>query len=186
MLKDILVVVKGGGDLATGVVHRLHRVGMKVIITELAQPTVIRRAVAFASAGFEGEVTVEGVVARRVKDAAQALALLPEGIIPVVVDPQASALCPEPFGLAQGRRVEGVRKLKPTVVVDAIIAKRNTGTRITYAPVVVALGPGLKTRAVGLGQGDLHRGGGPGPGLCRGQADGQSRGGQQRQCHKDG
>ncbi len=143
MLKDILVVVKGGGDLATGVVHRLHRVGIKVIITELAQPTVIRRAVAFASAVFEGEVTVEGVVARRVKDAAQALALLPEGVIPVVVDPQASALCPEPFGLAQGRRVEGVRELKPTVVVDAIIAKRNTSTKISDAPVVVALGPGF-------------------------------------------
>ena len=135
MLQDILVVVKGGGDLATGVAHRLHRVGMKVIVTELAQPTVIRRAVAFASAVFEGEVTVEGVVARRVEDAAQALALLPEGIIPVVVDPQASVLRPE--------RVEGVGELKPTAVVDAIIAKRNTGTKITDAPVVVALGPGF-------------------------------------------
>lgn len=143
MLEDILVVVKGGGDLATGVAHRLHRVGMKVIITELAQPTVIRRAVAFASAVFEGEVTVEGVVARRVEDATQALALLSEGIIPVLVDPQASVLRPEPFDRAQDRVVEGVRQLKPTAVVDAIIAKRNTGTRITDAPVVVALGPGF-------------------------------------------
>ena len=64
-------MVKGGGDLATGVAHRLHRVGMKVVVTELAQPTVIRRAVAFASAVFEGEVAVEGVVARRVEDAAR-------------------------------------------------------------------------------------------------------------------
>jgi xanthine dehydrogenase accessory factor len=127
MLEGILVVVKGGGDLATGVAHRLHRVGMKVIVTELAQPTVIRRAVAFASAVFEGEVTVEGVVARRVEDVAQALALLPKGIIPVVVDPHASV----------------VQGLKPTVVVDAIIAKRNTGTKISDAPVVVALGPGF-------------------------------------------
>lgn len=127
MFEDVLVVVKGGGDLATGVAHRLHRVGMKVVVTELAQPTVIRRAVAFASAVFEGEVTVEGMVARRVEDATQALALLPEGIVPVLVDPQASV----------------VRGLKPTVVVDAIIAKRNTGTQITDAPVVVALGPGF-------------------------------------------
>ena len=127
MLEEILVVVKGGGDLATGVAHRLHRVGMKVIVTELAQPTVIRRAVAFASAVFEGEVTVEGVVARRVEDATQAQALLPEGIIPVLVDPNASV----------------VRELKPSVVVDAIIAKRNTGTKITDAPIVVALGPGF-------------------------------------------
>ncbi len=127
MLDDILVVVKGGGDLATGVAHRLHRVGMKVIVTELARPTVIRRAVAFASAVFEGEVTVEGVVARRVEDASQALALLPEGIIPVLVDPEASV----------------VRELEPAVVVDAIIAKRNTGTKITDAPTVIALGPGF-------------------------------------------
>jgi len=134
MLEDILVVVKGGGDLATGVAHRLHRVGMKVIVTELAQPTVIRRTVAFASAVFEGQVTVEGVTARRVENVAPALALLPEGILPVVVDPQASV----------------VRELKPTVVVDAIIAKRNTGTQITDAPVVVALGPGF---AAGL---DAH------------------------------
>jgi xanthine dehydrogenase accessory factor len=126
MLEDILVVVKGGGDLATGVAHRLHRVGMKVVVTELAQPTVIRRAVAFASAVFEGEVAVEGVVARRVEDAAQALALLPEGVIPVLVDPSASV----------------IRELKPNVVVDAVIAKRNTGTKITDAP-VVALGPGF-------------------------------------------
>jgi xanthine dehydrogenase accessory factor len=147
MLEDILVVVKGGGDLATGVAHRLHRVGMRVVITELAQPTVIRRAVAFASAVFEGEVAVEGVVARRVEDAAQALALLPEGIIPVLVDPEASVLRPEPCP-EQSRRVvegraEGVRELKPNAVVDAIIAKRNTGTQITAAPVVVALGPGF-------------------------------------------
>jgi len=143
MLKDILVVVKGGGDLATGVAHRLHRVGMKVVVTELAQPTVIRRAVAFASAVFEGEVTVEGVTARRVEDAAQALALLPEGIVPVLVDPGASILRPEPCPEQSRRVVEGVPELKPTVVVDAIIAKRNTGTQITDAPVVVALGPGF-------------------------------------------
>jgi xanthine dehydrogenase accessory factor len=143
MLEDILVVVKGGGDLATGVAHRLHRVGMKIIITELAQPTVIRRAVAFASAVFEGEVTVEGVVARRVEDAAQALALWPEGMIPVLVDPDASVLRPEPCPEQSRRVVEGVRELEPSVVVDAITAKRNTGTRITDAPVVVALGPGF-------------------------------------------
>lgn len=127
MLEDILVVVKGGGDLATGVAYRLHRAGMKVIVTELAQPTVIRRTVAFASAVFEGEVTVEGVVARRVEDGAQALALLPKGIVPVLIDPQAFV----------------VQAVRPTVVVDAIMAKRNTGTRITDAPVVVALGPGF-------------------------------------------
>ncbi len=127
MLEEILVVVKGGGDLATGVAHRLHRAGMKVIITELPKPTVIRREVAFASAIFEGEVEVEGVVARFVESASCALEMLEEGIIPVLVDPKASI----------------VRELGPTVVVDCIMAKRNTGTSITDARVVIAIGPGF-------------------------------------------
>ncbi len=122
-----LVVVKGGGDLATGVAHRLHRAGMWVIITELPQPTVIRRPVAFASAVFEGEISVEGVTARRVESVTQALACLDEGVVPVLVDPQAGV----------------VRELRPDVVVDATIAKRNLGTHISDAPIVVALGPGF-------------------------------------------
>jgi xanthine dehydrogenase accessory factor len=127
MCEELLVVVKGGGDLATGVAHRLHRVGMRVVITELSQPTVIRRPVAFASAVFEGEVTVEGVAARLVDDPAQVLACLNEGVIPVLVDPEA----------------EVVQTLQPDAVVDATLAKRNLGTRITDAPIVVALGPGF-------------------------------------------
>jgi len=127
MCEELLVVVKGGGDLATGVAHRLHRAGMRVVITELPRPTVIRRPVAFASAVIEGEITVEGVTARLAESPAQALACLDEGIIPVLVDPQA----------------EVVRTLQPDVVVDATIAKRNLGTRLTDAPIVVALGPGF-------------------------------------------
>ncbi|MFB0546052.1 MAG: selenium-dependent molybdenum cofactor biosynthesis protein YqeB [Anaerolineae bacterium] len=127
MFEGILVVVKGGGDLGTGVVHRLHRAGMKVVVIEVAQPTVIRRAVAFASAVYEGEVEIEGVVARRAEDASQALDLLEKGAIPVVIDPTASL----------------VKRLKPLVLVDAIVAKRNIGTNIDDAPVVIALGPGF-------------------------------------------
>lgn len=127
MREELLVVVKGGGDLATGVAHRLHRVGMRVVITELPQPTVIRRPVAFASAVFEGEITVEGVTARLVDDPAQALACLDEGVIPVLADPQAQV----------------VRALQPDAVVDATLAKRNLGTCLSDAPIVVALGPGF-------------------------------------------
>jgi xanthine dehydrogenase accessory factor len=126
VLEQDIVVIKGGGDLATGVAHRLHRAGFRVVITELAQPTVIRRAVAFATAVYEGEVTVEAVVARRV-NLDQVEDLLREGVIPVLVDPQA----------------EAVRVLRPLAVVDAIMAKRNTGTRITDAPIVIGLGPGF-------------------------------------------
>ncbi len=128
MLEDILVVIKGGGDLATGVVHRLHRAGMPVVVTELAQPTVIRRAVAVASAVFEGRVEVEGLVARLVEGDQEIRAVLAAGQIPVVIDP----------------RGEVITRLHPTVVVDAIMAKRSTGaTVITGAPIVIGLGPGF-------------------------------------------
>jgi xanthine dehydrogenase accessory factor len=127
MCEELLIVVKGGGDLATGVAYRLHRVGMRVVITELPRPTVIRRPVAFASAVFEGEITVEGVTARLVDDPAQVRACLDEGIIPVLVDSEAKV----------------VRALQPDAVVDATLAKRNLGTRLSDAPIVVALGPGF-------------------------------------------
>ena len=127
MLKDLIVLIKGAGDLATGVAFRLHRAGMRVVMTEIPQPTAIRRAVAFAEAVYEGTHTVEGITARRVEGLGEIQAAWERGEIPVVVDPKA--------------RIREL--LKPDVVIDAIIAKRNTGTRITDAPVVIALGPGF-------------------------------------------
>lgn len=127
MLDHILVVVKGAGDLATGVIHRLHRAGVRVVATELLQPLAIRRAVAFASAVYEGVWEVGGVVARRVADEGAMDRVLAAGEVPVWVDPQAQI----------------VQWLRPDSVVDAIMAKRNTGTTIADAPVVVALGPGF-------------------------------------------
>ena len=127
MLEEIRVLVRGGGDLASGVVYRLHRAGMQVMVIELAQPTVIRRAVAFATAVFEGAVEIEGVVGRRVDSVDLAVRVLQEGEIPVVVDP----------------RGQTISQWHPDVVVDAILAKRNVGTSIKDAPTVVALGPGF-------------------------------------------
>ncbi|HHS96362.1 MAG TPA: EF2563 family selenium-dependent molybdenum hydroxylase system protein [Chloroflexi bacterium] len=124
---DLLTIVKGGGDLGTGVAWRLHRCGFRVLVTETAQPTVIRRAVAFASAIYEGAITVDGVTARRVENDGEMEAAWEAGEVPVIVDPEG----------------ESIRRLRPDVVVDAIIAKRNIGTRITDAPIVVALGPGF-------------------------------------------
>ncbi len=121
------VVVKGGGDLGTGVAWRLHRCGFRVLVTETAQPTVIRRTVAFASAVMEGTITVDGVTARRVGGDAAIAAAWAADEVPVLVDPEATV----------------VSRLRPDAVVDAILAKRNLGTRITDAPVVVALGPGF-------------------------------------------
>lgn len=128
MLDHILVVVKGAGDLATGVIHRLHRAGMRVVATELPQPLVIRRAVAFASAVYEGLWEVEGIVARRVTDETMMNRALTAGQVPVWIDPQAQI----------------VQRLRPDAVVDAIVAKRNTGTALTDAPGVIALGPGFE------------------------------------------
>ena len=122
-----LVVVKGAGDLGSGVVWRLRRCGFPVVVLEAPWPTVIRRGVAFAAAVYQGTVTVEGVSARRA-ELGDVPALLEEGIVPVLVDPQGLSLA----------------HLRPDVLVDAILAKRNTGTRRSDAPLVIALGPGFR------------------------------------------
>lgn len=123
----MLVLIRGAGDLASGIALRLHRAHIRVIMTDIEHPTAIRRTVAFSEAIRTGETTVEGVRARRAETAGSALDLLKENIIPVLPD-------------AEGRCI---RALKPGAVVDAILAKRNLGTRITDAPVVIGVGPGF-------------------------------------------
>ena len=125
--KHLLVLIKGAGDLGTGVAYRLHRVGFRVVVTELPQPTVIRRAVSLAEAVYEGEVAVESLRARLVQDVQQASQALGSGIVPALVDPQADI----------------TRELRPRVVVDARMAKRNLGTRLDEADLVLGLGPGF-------------------------------------------
>lgn len=123
-----LVLIKGAGDLASGVAYRLFRAGFPIVMTELAQPTVVRRTVAFAQAVYDGQTTVEGVSARLAASPAEALAIARGGAIAVLVDPHARV----------------VAELRPAVVVDAIMAKRNLGTRRGDAPVVIGLGPGFQ------------------------------------------
>ncbi len=127
MLPTLTVVVRGGGDLASGVAHRLHRAGFRVTVSELSHPLVVRRTVAFASAVLEGAVEIEGVRAQLVESAAAAQTIMDAGLIAVRIDPD---------GLS-------ARALNADAVVDAIMAKTNTGTRIEDAPVVIALGPGF-------------------------------------------
>lgn len=122
----MLIVIRGGGDLATGVALRLYRSGMDVVICETAVPTSIRRTVCFSEAVRLGEMMVEGVTARRAVPE-EVPALLAAGIIPVRVDPE-------------GACIPGLR---PDAVVDAILAKRNLGTSMDMAPIVVAAGPGF-------------------------------------------
>jgi xanthine dehydrogenase accessory factor len=120
------VVIRGAGDLASGVALRLHRSGFPVIHTEIARPLAVRRTVAFAQAVFDGVCRVEEVIGRRCT-LADAAAVVAAGEIAVIIDPAGETL----------------RRLQPVVVVDAIMAKRNTGTRREDAPLVVALGPGF-------------------------------------------
>ncbi len=122
-----LVVIKGGGDLASGVAHRLHQAGFSILITELARPLVVRRTVAFGTAVLEGQIEVEGVCARLASHLADAQRCMANGEIVVMVDPCSHA----------------IREAQPTGVVDARMAKTNLGTTIDEAPIVVALGPGF-------------------------------------------
>lgn len=121
------VWIKGGGDLGSGVAHSLHRVGMGVLITELAQPLVIRRAVSLAAAIYQGTTDVEGITARRVQDLAGIQSAWANNEIPVAADPDGAL----------------ANALHPTTLVDATLAKKPGLTRISDAPLVIGLGPGL-------------------------------------------
>lgn len=122
-----LILVRGGGDLATGTIHRLHRSGFQVLVLETDRPTAIRRSVSFCEAVYSGVARVEDVLCRRISDPSEAGAVWAAGEIPLLVDPQGCSIA----------------ALRPRVVVDAILAKTNLGTRRDMAPLTVALGPGF-------------------------------------------
>lgn len=126
MMKD-LVVVRGGGDLATGVICRLHKSGFPVLILECDNPSAIRRKVSFCEAVYQKKVTVEDVTCVKIDDYNQVETVWNAGNVPLLVDPQGSV----------------IDKCRPQYVVDAIIAKKNLGTRMDMAPVTVGLGPGF-------------------------------------------
>lgn len=125
--KNAHVVVRGGGDLASGVIYRLQRAGFPVIVLELSLPLFVRRTVCFGEAVYSSEVTIEGVTAIHAKDIHEALEMNKQGIVPVLIDPDGQALS----------------TLNPVVVVDARMEKRNLGTTLQDAPLTIALGPGF-------------------------------------------
>jgi len=127
-IRDSLVAVKGAGDLATGVIHRLSRAGFAVIATELPEPTVVRRTVAFAEAVTRGEMTVEDVTARLATSLQDIQATLASGLVPIVVDPNGTLL----------------RQMHPSVLIEATLSKYNSGVTMDDAPIVIALGPGYE------------------------------------------
>lgn len=125
-MKDF-IIVRGGGDLATGSIYKLKRCGFSVLILETANPAAIRRTVAFSEAVFQGHQTVEGITCYLAESLEQAKAFLQEGKLTILVDPLG----------------ESIEKLKPLAVVDAILAKKNLGTNRNMAPITIGLGPGF-------------------------------------------
>ena len=127
MKQNSLIICRGGGDLATGIVHRLHRAGFRVLVLETDHPAAIRRQVSFCEAVYEGKATVEGVTAQRIDSVSEMEEVFAGGCVPLLVDPKG----------------EAVAELHPDVVVDAIIAKKNLGTYKEMAPLVIGIGPGF-------------------------------------------
>jgi len=123
----MLVLIRGAGDLASGIALRLHHAKMQVVMTDLPRPTAIRRTVCFSQAILFDTYRVEDVTAKFAPSGEAVADILAQGCIPVLADPECRCL----------------ETLKPDVVVDAILAKRNLGTKITDAPCVIGVGPGF-------------------------------------------
>ena len=135
-----LVVVRGAGDLASGTVARLAVAGFPVIALETDKPLAVRRGASFSEAVYEGKAVIEGLEARKAERVEDCSGLLDRGLIPVLVDPEARCLA----------------ALSPFCLVDAVMAKRNIGTRISMAPIVIALGPGYTAGSGACDGADAH------------------------------
>ena len=122
------VVIRGGGDLATGVAEVLYQSGFKILILDIEKPSSIRRSVCFSEAIYEGVTKVENIICKKVENENEIEKCWNEKIIPIMVD----------------EKGEIIKKIKPDVVVDSIIAKKNLGTTKEMAPITIALGDGFK------------------------------------------
>ncbi len=127
-MKGEVIVVKGGGDIASGIIQKLHRTGFRVLVLEIEKPTSIRRTVCFSEAVYDGKMEIEGIISVLAKSIQEIYDAWSNDCIPVVVDPEGTY----------------ITKLNPIAVVDAIIAKKNTGMKKDAAPVTIAVGPGFE------------------------------------------
>jgi xanthine dehydrogenase accessory factor len=127
-LSDLKIIIRGAGEMATGTACRLFSSGFhKLVMTEIARPLAVRRTVSFSEALYEGTAAVEGIQAVKINSPDQVVELWREKMIPIIVDP-----------------VNASKNIyKPDLVVDAILAKRNLGTTMTDAALVIGLGPGF-------------------------------------------
>ncbi len=125
----MIVLIKGAGDLATGIAYRLKS-GFDIVMTEIDNPTTVRRTVAFSQAIFDNEIEIEGIKGIKVNNINEIHKEIKKGNIPIIIDKEANI----------------IKKLKPKVIVDAIIAKKNLGTSINDAPIVIGVGPGFEAK----------------------------------------
>ena len=126
----MMVLIKGAGDLATGIAYRLKKSGFDIVMTEIHKPTTVRRTVAFSQAVFDNEIVIEGIKGVKVNNINEIYEEIRKGNIPIIIDENA----------------EIIKELRPDVVVDAIIAKKNLGTSIEDAPIVIGVGPGFEAK----------------------------------------
>lgn len=122
-----MIIIRGGGDLATGTIYKLHQCGYEVLILETVRPTAIRRKVAFCEAVYDGSFQVEGAVCQKVDTKEQCIEAWKEHKIPLMVDPDGKM----------------IKEMQPEAVIDAILAKKNLGTTKDMAKLTIALGPGF-------------------------------------------
>ena len=127
-LSDVTVLVRGAGEMATGVAWRLYHSHFKMVLTEIPEPLSVRRGVTFSEAVFDGIKTVEGVTARKIETIQERESIWQEGKIPILVDPELSCLS----------------QFSPHVLVEATMAKRSNGIFKSLAPLVLGLGPGFR------------------------------------------
>lgn len=125
------VLIKGAGDIASGIACRLFECGFQIIMTEIPEPTAIRRTVSFCEAVYDKSVMLEGICAVLCNDSDECLTALKNGNICVIIDEHASI----------------ISDWKPDIIIDSILAKRNLGLKIDDAPVTIGVGPGFCAKA---------------------------------------
>ena len=123
---DNIVVIRGGGDIATGIGYRLYKAGFNIVILDVVKPLAIRRTVSFCEAIYDGEIIVEGIKAVYCNEI-NLHKVINEGSVPVLIDECG----------------ESIHRIKPIAVVDSILAKRNIGTNKSMAPITIGVGPGF-------------------------------------------
>lgn len=130
MFDDKIVLLRGGGDIATGIAYVLYNAGFKIIITEISKPSAIRRTVAFCDAIYNGKQVVENITCIKVNNVNEAKGILSDGNIPILVD----------------EKLDLLKEIKPDILIDSILAKKNLGTNIDMADLVIGVGPGFTAK----------------------------------------